>query len=176
VRLLTDRGERVLWGKDLERAFARSATQPRIGELVGARRTGREAVTFVARERDASGRVVSSREQLAHRNRWQVEKVQFFAERAQLARRVRERQLDVKEAVKQQPELASTFLTLRGAQEIAERRIADPRDRERFVALVREAIAGSIQKGEPLPTVRLREQRTPAASPPKGRGDDDRTR
>jgi hypothetical protein len=41
VRLLTDRGERVLWGKDLERAIGTSATQPKLGEIVGARRTGR---------------------------------------------------------------------------------------------------------------------------------------
>ena len=82
MKLLTDRGEWVLWGKDLERAVAKSATQPRIGEIVWARRTGREAVTIVARERDADGRVVSQSEQLAHRNRWVLEKVQFFADRS----------------------------------------------------------------------------------------------
>ena len=88
-----------------------------------------------------------------------VEKVTFFAERAKLARRVREEQLDARREVAERPELMSTFLTLRGAEELAARRISDPKDRERFVALVREAMAGSIQKGEPLPTVRLRERR-----------------
>jgi len=43
---------------------------------------------------------------------------------------------------------------------LAEKRIADPSDRERFVALVREAMASSIIKGEPLPSVRLRERDT----------------
>ena len=177
VRVLTDRGERVLWGKDLERAVASASTQPKVGELVGARRTGREAVTIVARERDEEGRVVRQSEQLAHRNRWIVEKVQFFAERVQLARRVREGQLDAKQTVKEHPELASTFLTLRGAQQIAERRIADPKDRERFLALVREAIAGSIQKGEPLPTVRIRSERSAEHAPTRNQGDDEgRTR
>ena len=33
----------------------------------------------------------------------------------------------------------------------------DPKDRERFLALMREAMAASIQKGEPLPAVRLRD-------------------
>ena len=37
------------------------------------------------------------------------------------------------------------------------KRIADPQDRERFLALVKGAMAGSIRKGEPLPAVRLRE-------------------
>ncbi|MGH8254621.1 MAG: hypothetical protein ACRET0_00195 [Steroidobacteraceae bacterium] len=177
VRLLTDRGERVLWGKDLERAIASSATQPKIGEMVGARRTGREAVTILARERDTEGRVISQSEQLAHRNRWILEKVQFFAERTLMAHRVREAQADAKQAVQKHPELASTFITLRGAQAIAERRIADPKDRERFLALVREAIAGSIQKGEPLPAVRLRDEpSTQRPAPAARRGEDDRTR
>lgn len=176
VRLLTDRGERVLWGKDLERAIATSTTQPTIGERVGARRTGREAVTIVARERDADGRVVRQTEQLAHRNRWVVEKVQFFADRARMAHRVRESQSDAKQAVKEHPELASTFLTLRGAQELAERRITDPKDRERFVALVREAIAGSIQKGQPLPTLKLRKLSERSQPVSRTGRDDDRTR
>jgi hypothetical protein len=176
VRLLTERGERTLWGKDLERAIARSTTQVKRGELVGARRTGREAVTLVARERDTERRIVRSSERLAHRNRWIVEKVQFFAERAQLARRVRDRQIDVKRTVRSHPELASTYLSLRGAQEIAARRISDPKDRERFLDLVREAIAGSIQRGEPLPAVRLRTERSAAVSRARAKNGDDRTR
>jgi putative DNA primase/helicase len=180
VKVLTNRGERVLWGKDLERALNASATQPKIGDQIGARRVGREAVTILARERDAEGRIIRQSEQLAHRSRWVVEKVQFFAERAKLAHRVREAQTDIRSAVKSHPELMSTFLTLRGAQEIAERRIADPKDRERFVALVREAMAGSIKKGEPLPAVRIREaSRAKGKEPPPApirSGDDERTR
>lgn len=150
MRLQTQRGERVLWGKDLARAIVAAKTQPKIGDMVGARRVGREPVTVVAR--------ASQSEQLVHRNRWVIEKAGFFAERARLARQVRDAQADTRRAVQSHPELLSTFLTLRGAQELAERRIADPADRERFVALVREAMASSIKKGEPLPDVRLRER------------------
>lgn len=156
LKLLTQRGERVLWGKDLERAITTSATQPKLGDMIGARRIAREAVTIMTQQRDATGKVLSQSGQLAHRNRWVVEKVQFFTERAKLARRVRDSQSDARRDVKAHPELMSTYLTLRGAQEIAEQRIADPQDRERFVALVREAIAGSIKKGEPMPAMRMR--------------------
>jgi hypothetical protein len=156
IKVLTRRGERVLWGKDLERALSASATQPKRGDQVGARRTGRDAVTILAKERDAEGRVVSQSEQHAHRQRWVVEKVQFFAERAKLAHRVRDEQADIRQTVKAHPELMSTFISLRGAQDLAERRIANPRDRERFLSLVREAMAGSIKSGEPLPLVRLK--------------------
>lgn len=164
VKLLTQKGERVLWGKDLQRAITASTTQPKLGEMIGARRVAREAVTIMTQRRDANGKVLNQSEQLAHRNRWVVEKVQFFAERAKLARRVRDSQTDARRDVKAHPELMSTYFTLRGAQELAERRIADPKDREKFVALVREAMAGSIQHGEPLPTVKLRKDSREAKS------------
>ena len=166
VKLLTSRGERTLWGKDLERAVAQGETAPKIGDLIGARRIAREAVTVTARERDAEGRVIAQDEHHVHRTRWVVEKVTFFAERARLARRLRDEQLDVRESVRAHPELRSTFLSVRAAEEFATRRISDPKDRERFLALVRGAMAGSIQKGEPLPAVRLRTNSKPLTSAP----------
>jgi putative DNA primase/helicase len=163
VKVLTNRGERILWGKDLEQALARSMTQPKVGDLIGAQRIAREAVTVTDRQRDADGRVVSQTEHYVHRNRWRVEKVKFFADLARLARKVRDEHTDVREAVRAHPELKSTFLTVRAAEEFAARRIADPQDRERFLELVRGAMAGSIRKGDPLPVVRLREQRQNSA-------------
>jgi hypothetical protein len=65
-------------------------------------------------------------------------------------------QADLREAVRERPELRSTFLSVRAAEDFLARRIADPRDRERFLELVRGAIASSIHRGEPLPSVSLR--------------------
>ena len=170
VRLLTSRGERTLWGKDLERALHDGETRPKPGDLVGARRIGRDAVTVTTRQRDAEGRVIAQEEHHAHRTRWVIEKVTFFAERARLARRLRDEQTDLREAVRERPELRSAFLSVRAAEAFAARRIADPKDRERFLELVRGAIASSIHRGEPLPSVSLRSsaERKPrtAAKPP----------
>jgi hypothetical protein len=166
VKLLTSRGERTLWGKDLERAISTGETRPKVGDLVGARRVGRRAVTVTARQRDAEGRVVRQEEHYAHRTRWVVEKVQFFAERVRLARQVRDEQADVRESVRAHPELKSTFLSIRAAEAFAAQRIADPNDRARFLDLVRTAMAGSIRKGEPLPSVRLRDQRARSEGKP----------
>jgi hypothetical protein len=166
LKLTTTRGERILWGKDLERALIEGETKPQKGELVGARRIRRELVTITTRARREDGTVTTT-EQRAHRSRWVVEKVQFFAERARLARRLRDEQVDIKEAVKTNPELKSTFLSIRAAEEFAAARIKDPQDRERFLGLVKGAMAGSIRKGEPLPAVRLRdpESKAPASRP-----------
>ena len=100
-------------------------------------------------------------------------------DRAKLARRVRDEHVDAQKAVRARPELVSTYLGLRGAEQIAERRIADPKDRERFLALVREAMARSIERGEPLPAVRIREKpKAPEYEPaaPRARRGPERTR
>ena len=160
LKLLTSQGERTLWGKDLERALTTGETKPKVGDLIGARRVARRAVTITTQKRDAEGRVVRQQEHHAHRTRWVVEKVKFFAERARLARQLREEQLDMRESVRRHPELKSTFLSIRAAEAFADQRIADPKDRERFLELVRGAMAGSIRKGAPLPSVRLRDSRS----------------
>lgn len=157
VKLMTSRGTKTLWGKDLERALSAGETRPRVGDLIGARRVARDAVTVVARRRVEDGRIVTQEARIAHHTRWVVEKVKFFAERARLARRLRDEQVDISQTIRAHPELKSSFLSVRAAQEFAARRIADPKDRERFLALMREALAASIQKGEPLPEVRLRD-------------------
>src|ERR1700733_3003471 len=129
VKVLTSRGERILWGKDLQRAIQEGETKPKAGDLIGARRVRREAVTVTHRQRDAEGRVISQEERHAHRTRWVVEKIAFFAQRARLARRLRDEQLDVRESVRAAPELKSTFLSVRAAEDFAAKRIADPQDR-----------------------------------------------
>jgi hypothetical protein len=148
LKVVTNRGTQILWGTDLARALAESHTQPKIGSVIGVRRTGYETFTIGG----------SDTQRVVRRNRWRVESAQFFAERAQLARRVRDAHADARATTKKHPELISTYLSLRGAQAIAERRIADPKDRERFLALVREAMGKSINGGDPLPSIRLRER------------------
>jgi len=156
VKVVTNRGVEVLWGKDLARALAESRARPTIGSVIGVRLSGYERMTIPER-RDATGRITEPA-RLVKRNQWVVESPEFFTDRARLARRVRDAQQEARSAVKSHPELASTYLSLRGAREIAERRIADPQDRERFLNLVREAMAKSIKNGDPLPVVELRER------------------
>jgi len=175
VRIVTTGGVRMLWGKDLERALHSGVTKPQLGDMIGARRTVREAVTLVDRQRDRQGNVKTQREHHAHRFRWEVEKLQFFADRARRARLARDAQTTTREAVRQQPELRSTFLSLRAAEQLAERRIANPQDREKFLSMVREAIDASTRRGEPIPDVPLRQKKQvdrPIPTPPKRTRDD----
>jgi hypothetical protein len=162
VRVVNLRGEQVLWGKDLERAIEEAETRPKVGDQIGARRIGRESVTVTDRRLDSEGRVISQTEKRAHRSHWVVEKVKFFADRQRLARQLRDSQLEARETVREHPELKSTFLSIQAAQEFAKQKIKDPNDRERFMTQLRAVMAGSIQKGEPLPEIRMRDREVAA--------------
>jgi putative DNA primase/helicase len=162
VKLETSRGERTIWGVDLERAFKESLTRPEAGEEVGLRAVRQESVKVRTQRRDAEGALIEGNLD-THRNRWILEKRGFFDARAEAARAVRDPTVDAKQAVKQHPELVGTYLQMRAA-ELAAKRFRDSQDRDRFVDTIRSALADSVARGEPLPAVRLRE-RAPARTP-----------
>jgi hypothetical protein len=164
VKLETPRGERIVWGVDLERASRESLTQPKVGDEVALRAVRAERVTVKAR--DGSGKLTAE-DILAKRNHWVFEKREFFTERAEAARTIGDAAVKPKAVVKSHPELVGTYLQVHAA-ELAAKRIRDPQDQKRFVQLVRSALADSIARGEPLPAVRLkqpavkREPKTPS--------------
>lgn len=167
LRLQTPEGKKEIWGKDLQRAMHQSLTQPQIGDEIGLRRNGQDVVTVKRRERDEQGQVVSEKDLATHRNRWVIEKREFFEERSRAANVLRDLSIEPKRAVRNHPELAGTYLNLRAA-EIAARAIRDPEDQRRFVALVRGALADAVERGEPLQPARLKApERRRSRSPEK---------
>jgi hypothetical protein len=156
VRLRTREGIREIWGKDIERAEAKSLTQPQIGDEVVLLRTGRDLVTVKRPERGANGQLIP-KEVDVFRNRWVIEKQEFFEQRAAAAQVVRNESIAARDAVRQHPELTGTYLNLRAA-ELASRALRDPEDQRRFVAQVRGALADDVERGEPLQPVRLRDR------------------
>ena len=163
VKIETPKGEREIWGVDLKRALKESLTQPKMGDEIRLRAVRRETVTVQEPERDEAGTVVGQKPLDTHRNRWIVEKEEFFAERAAAARTLRDPGVDPKQAARRHPELVGTYLQMHAAQ-IAARQLRDPLDREKFVSRVRSALADAVARGEPLPPVRLKEK-APSATP-----------
>ena len=164
VKIETPRGDRMVWGVDLERAFKESLTKPEAGDEVGLRTVRIDAVKVRQQAHNEAGQVVE-RDLETHRNRWVIEKRPFFEARAEAARAVRDPSIDAKQAVKKHPELVGTLLQVKYA-ELAAKSIRDPQDRALFVSKVRSALADSVARGEPLPAVRLRERA--AAAPDRG--------
>jgi hypothetical protein len=163
-----DRGELVIWGKDLERALNQSLSKPREGDEVVARQLGARPVTVSRPVRDEQGQVVTQTQVKTHLNRWLVETDTFLRERETLAAVVRDVGIDAKKAVAQHPELAGTYSDLYAARLVAlQQNYRHPADLERFVNRTREAIAQEIERGEPLtaPLVKARYQSPTASSP-----------
>jgi hypothetical protein len=156
VRLETARGDRTIWGIDLERAFKESLTQPQPGDEVALRSVRQETVKVRTQKRSEAGELIE-RDLETHRNRWIIEKRGFFDARAEAARTVRDTSIEPKQAVRRHPELVGTYLQVHAA-ELAAKQFRDPQDRDRFVHQVRSALADAVARGEPLPAVRLRER------------------
>jgi hypothetical protein len=158
VTVETLRGPRTVWGRDLERAMKESLSQPKTGDEIRLQIVAREPVTVKRLERGDDGRSLEMRPATLQRSRWVAETQEFFDERSLSARTLRDASVEPQRGVRERPELTGSYLVLKAAEEVASRKIRDPQDRERFVATVRGALADSIERGEPLPVVRLRER------------------
>jgi hypothetical protein len=168
VKLETARGARLLWGVDLERAVRESLSQPQVGDHVGLRSLRKDAVTVNTATRDENGEITGEQKVARHRNRWVIEKKEFFDARAEAARDVRNPTVKPQEAARKSPELVGTYMTMHAA-EIAAKRFPNAQDRALFVAAVRARLADSVARGEALPTVRLRERAKARTPDPKER-------
>lgn len=157
ARLRTAGKERTVWGVDLERALRESVSAPKVGDDVVVRQLREDPVTVKTVER-GEGDVVRETSRIVTRNRWSVETRAFVEERLEASKQIRDRTRDPKDVVRDRPELAGAYLGMRGAQEIARTRIPHPEDQTKFVDLVRTAIADGVKRGEPLPTVKLRDR------------------
>jgi hypothetical protein len=60
VKILTDDGERTIWGRGLERALAKSRTQLQVGDAVGIRENNLAPVSFITRTRNATLKVMGA--------------------------------------------------------------------------------------------------------------------
>src|SRR6185312_11123851 len=112
VRLQTSDGQRVIWGKDFERAFNESLTHPRVGDPVSLLPIGREPVTVHPPQRDGKRPEPIA----AHRNRWVVEKQEFFDSRAAAAQLLRGPNIDRPRTSRDHPELAGSILAIHAVE------------------------------------------------------------
>jgi putative DNA primase/helicase len=163
VRVETARGDREIWGVDLERAFRQSLSTPGIGDEIGVRSVGRQPVTVLAPKLDAQGRETGQARLDTHRNQWIVERKDFLDERQRMAEVLRNPETSAADAVRRHPELEGSYMQLQMGRALAEQQFRDKAQREQFVDHLRSHIAQRIEFGQPLDPVMLRgEERTVA--------------
>jgi hypothetical protein len=156
VQVGTPNGAIDLWGLDLKRALAEAKSRPQIGDLVVVRQTGQRGVTVRSREFDEAGRFLGERDKDTHRNRWSVEKEEFVRERARFAVVLRDERVSAERGTETHPHLLGSYFIIKEAEEYAKRRYRTREERQLFVASTRERLAEIIERGEALPTTRIR--------------------
>ncbi len=162
VRIETEHGDRDIWGVDLERAFRHSLSTPGIGEEIGLRAIGKDAVTVLTPERDAQGQEIGLKPLDTHRNQWIVERKSFLDERRKMSDVLRDPEISASYAVKRHPELEGSYLQLQMGRALADKQYGSKAQREQFVEHLRAHLARRIEFGQPLDPVLLRsgEERT----------------
>ena len=166
VKILTDDGPRTIWARGLERALAKSRTQPQVGDVIGVRENNIAPVSFITRTRNAEGLVVATRQADTPRPHWVIEKLEDFDLRAAAARALRDPTLSRREAVLTHRELAPAYWLLDAAQKYAADRWDNPKTVQTFVGAVRETLALTIERGIELPQPARKAARS--ASGPSG--------
>jgi hypothetical protein len=156
VRIETEKGDRDIWGVDLERAFRHSLSNPGIGDQVGLRARGKEPVTVLAEGRELD----------THRNQWSVERKDFLDQRRDMAEVFRDASINAAEGIRRHPELEGSYRTLDMGQAHAEEQYTSKTHRSQFVEHLRDYVAKTIEYGQPLEPARppAREERTPNLS------------
>ncbi|NBB13570.1 LPD7 domain-containing protein [Pseudomonas sp. SLFW] len=147
VKVMTESGERTIWGKDLERAMRDSQAKP--GETIGLEKVETKGVVAKEKVFDDQGKVVGSRDVDAIRNTWKVgsvDKAKAFVYG------------DRSEVVNKHPDLAPAYGTVAAAHKFAEKTWPNSKEeQERFVAVAQLAMAERIAHGDPVPAPKLRE-------------------
>ena len=165
VRIETDKGDRDIWGVDLERAFRHSLSNPGIGDEVGIRAVGKEAVTVLAVKRDAGGREIGGEELDTHRNQWSVERKEFLDQRQEMATVFRDPTISAEEGAKRHSGLEGSYRTLEMGEAHAQEQYSSKLHRTQFVEHLREYLAKSIEYGKPLEPARPRAREDRTAEP-----------
>jgi Large polyvalent protein-associated domain 7 len=168
LKIRTGKSEKVLWGDDLERAVDQSKSQVKLGDEVTARFGGP-----TVRSRpvlDGKGGVVREERVDPNQTWWSVESTEFLRERADLAKAIRDPDLNKEAAVRKYPSLAGAYTELREGEIKAIQQFKVVEDRVRFLARMRERLAEGIERGEPLPVTRVKPRaQMQSPNPPKAR-------
>lgn len=140
-----DKGkEKTSWGVDLERAIKESGSK--VGDKITIASEGQRQVTVTVPVMDDKGHVIRSESKDVPRTSWNVQVAEALSKETTAA------------AVKKHPELAGTAAAMAAIDKQTERDGMTPEQRVAIAAIVRQRAINSIERGDALPTTKVREE------------------
>ncbi len=160
---LHDGGIVERWGKDLERAIRESKSSVAVGKIV--------AVKIVSREPLLSDDIptAAQRGKTGYWNRWEVETVQFVAQRHRFAHAVNQNYRNARREGIVGGEALGLYFIHHGAERLAAARYPNPEDRQAFLARLKNFLEVSPQREALIATAarRLNERKVARPSAPQ---------
>ncbi|MGF6346730.1 LPD7 domain-containing protein [Variovorax sp. W2I14] len=150
VRVRTETGDRTVWGSDLERALAQSASRPRIGDQVVLTRRGARPVKVLVAQRNAQGELDGGKRIVTQRAVWRIDTPDYLRAMEERATRIRSGETVSPEIQRQNPQLAAAAAGLALAEQYAARVTSDRDAQQRLMQLIRERIADALTQGHSL--------------------------
>ncbi|KQX20658.1 LPD7 domain-containing protein [Variovorax sp. Root434] len=150
VRVRTETGDRTVWGSDLERALAESASRPRIGDQAVLTRHGARPVKVLVAQRNAQGKPTGDKRIVTQRAVWSIETLDYLRAMKERAMRIRSGETVSPEIRRQHPQLAAAAAGLALAEQYATRVTGDRDSQQRLVQLIRERIADALAQGHSI--------------------------
>lgn len=150
VTVRTEVGDRTVWGTDLERALAESASQPRIGASVALSHQGTTAVDVRVPERNEEGDLVGEKKIVAQRARWRIETVDHMRSLQQTSDLFRNDQEMSPTSLQAQPNLAAASAGAKLGEQYAQRVTADGPSQQRLVRAIRDRLAEALAQGQEI--------------------------
>lgn len=147
VTVRTEAGDRAVWGSDLERALAESASRPHIGDQVVLTRQGTRPVKILVAQRNAQGELTGEKRIVTQRAVWRIETPDYLRAMEERAMRVRSGETVSPEMRRQHQQLAAAAADLGLAEHYATRVTSDRDSQQRLVQLIRERIADALAQG-----------------------------
>lgn len=150
VKVRTEVGDRTIWGADLERALAESASQPRIGDPIVLTQHGTRPVNLRVPARNDGGELIGERKIVAQRARWSIETPEHMRDLRRQARLLRTGEILAEASLDTSPTLATAAAGLKLAKQYARRVTVDGPSQERLVEAIRDRMAAAVEQGHNL--------------------------
>ncbi|MGH8789860.1 MAG: LPD7 domain-containing protein [Cupriavidus necator] len=150
VMVRTEVGDRTIWGADLERALAESASQPRIGDPIVLTQHGTRPVNLRVPARNDAGELIGERKIVAQRARWSIETPEHMRDLRRQVRLLRTGEILAEASLDTSATLATAAAGLKLAEQYARRVTVDGPSQERLVEAIRDRMAAAVEQGHPL--------------------------